>query len=226
MTRDYDEEETTTETPTTETTRKPNANGDTPRASRIVRGGWTAVDAVKNADSPFAQRLRVTEEVQLIKFIDDEPYAAWRQHWIERTGQKSFTCLADLDERGCPLCEAGDRPSLRFAFNVALLTPGEASVNKSLEVGPRVIDQLKNFHNTPHTGPLTKHYWAISRTGKGATSATNLQVVRERDLVEWKCEPADEEISVFLKHSAYTADVISIPNRTDLVKIAAEEFGN
>jgi hypothetical protein len=45
-------------------------------------------------------------------------------------------------------------------------------------------------------------------------------------LVEWKCEPADEQIAVYLKHSAYTADVIQIPNRADLVRIAAEEFGN
>src|SRR5690606_1168892 len=102
----------------------------------------------------------------------------YRQHWLDgRKGQKSFTCIKDFNDKGCPLCKAGNRPSAKFAFNVAEVLEAEdgeavASI-KSLEVGPRLIDQLSNFNTDPKTGPLTKHYWLVRRTGKGSTSQTS-----------------------------------------------------
>ena len=193
-----------------------------PQARTLVRGGWGSVDAVKNADSPFAQRLKVADEPQIIKFLDDEPYASWRQHWIERQGQKSFVCIGEFDDKGCPLCDSGDRPSVRIAFNVALLIAGEEPVIKSYEVGPRVIDQLKNFHTDPRTGPLSKHYWAVSKTGKGATTATSHQLVKDRDLEEWGIAEIDDAGLKGLISRSYTADIISIPSRKDLIDIANE----
>ena len=193
-----------------------------PQARTLVRGGWGSVDAVKNADSPFAQRLKIADEPQIIKFLDDEPYASWRQHWIERQGQKSFVCIGEFDDKGCPLCDSGDRPSVRIAFNVALLIAGEEPVIKSYEVGPRVIDQLKNFHTDPRTGPLSKHYWAISKTGKGATTATSHQLVKDRDLEEWGIAEIDDAGLKGLISRSYTADIISIPSRKDLIDIANE----
>ena len=195
---------------------------DKPQGRTLVRGGWGSVDAVKNADSPFAQRLKVGDDPQIIKFLNDEPYASWRQHWIERQGQKSFVCIGDFEDKGCPLCDSGDRPSVRIAFNVALLLPGEEPVLKSYEVGPRVIDQLKNFHTDPRTGPLSKHYWAVSKTGKGATTATSHQLVKDRDLEEWGIDEITDAGLKSLVGKAYTADIINIPTRKDLVDIANE----
>lgn len=196
---------------------------DTVQARPVIKRGWGAADAVKNADSPFAQRLKVTEEPSIIKFLEDEPYASFRSHWVERSGQKSFTCIADSDPRGCPLCDMGNRPSVKFAFNVALVTDSGSSV-KSYEVGSRVIDQLKNFHTDPRQGPLSKHYWAVSKTGKGSTSATNHQMVKERDLEdEWNLSPISEDEMRILHKAAYTPDIVSIPKRKDLLTIAAEE---
>jgi hypothetical protein len=193
-------------------------------ASRVIRRGWGAADSVKHADSPYAQRLRVMEDPIVIKFLEDEPYASYRQHWVERSGQKSFTCIADIDPKGCPLCDAGSRPSTRFAFNVVLLSPDSDSTIKSYEVGPRVIDQLKNFHNDPRQGPLSKHFWAVSRSGKGATSATNHQLVKDRDLEEWNLtEPTAEELKDF-RNKSYTPDIIQIPSRKDLQQIALEDL--
>jgi hypothetical protein len=208
----YDEDTMTEEAPVT-------------KGRTLVRGGWGSVDAVKNADSPFAQRLKVTDDPQIIKFLNDEPYASWRQHWVERQGQKSFVCIADFDEKGCPLCDAGSRPSIRIAFNVALLIPGEEPVLKSYEVGPRVIDQLKNFHTDPRTGPLSKNYWAVSKTGKGATTATAHQPVKERDLEEWGLTNIDDSQIKALVGKSYTADIISIPSRKDLLDVANEDIG-
>lgn len=205
---------------------------DTPSRSsapkaRIIRGGWGAVEQAKNADSQFAQKLRVVEDPIIIKFLEDEPYATYRQHWVERPGQKSFTCIADIDPSGdCPLCKSGNRPSTRFSFNVVLLSPDMEPLLKSYEVGPRVIDQLKNFHTDPRQGPLSKHYWAVSRSGKGATSSTNHQLVKERDLEEWGIDSLDEsDFKVFLKQ-AYTSDIIPIPSRKDLIKIVSEDLSD
>lgn len=195
-----------------------------PVARTIIRGGWNAVEETKNADSPFAQRLKVTEDPIIIKFLNDEPYASWRQHWVERQGQKSFVCIADIDSNGCPLCDAGSRPSVRIAFNVALLVAGEEPVLKSYEVGPRVIDQLKNFHTDPRTGPLSKNYWAVSKTGKGATTATAHQLVKERDLEEWGLEALTDGHLKSLNGKAYTADIIAIPSRKDLLSVADEDL--
>lgn len=205
-----------------ETMEKEETVMEKPQARTLVRGGWGSVDAVKNADSPFAQRLKVADDPQIIKFLNDEPYASWRQHWIERQGQKSFVCIGDFEDKGCPLCDSGDRPSVRIAFNVALLLPGEEPVLKSYEVGPRVIDQLKNFHTDPRTGPLSKHYWAVSKTGKGATTATSHQLVKDRDLEEWGIDELSEAGLKALVGKAYTADIINIPTRKDLVDIANE----
>jgi len=195
-----------------------------PSGARVIRRGWGAADAVKHADSPFAQRLRLLDDPIVIKFLEDEPYASFRQHWIERSGQKSFTCISDIDPKGCPLCDAGSRPSTRFAFNVVLLSSDSEPSVKSYEVGPRVIDQLKNFHNDPRQGPLSKHYWAVSRSGKGATSATNHQLVKDRDLEEWGLDALTDSDVKALRGKAYGPDIIAIPSRKDLQQIALEDL--
>lgn len=192
-------------------------------AARVIKRGWGAAEQVKNADSAFAQRLKISEEPIIIKFLEDEPYASFRRHWIERQGQKSFTCVADFDPKGCPLCDIGNRPSTQFAFNVVQITDGEP-LNKSFEIGNRVIDQLKNFHTDPRQGPLSKHYWAVSRTGKGTTSATNLQMVKERDLEdEWNVSPLSDSDLSRLSRTSYDPEIIPITDRKTLQTVAAEE---
>lgn len=201
-------------------------DGNKQKATRVIKRGWAAADKLKNADSPYAQRLRVTEEPVIIKFLEDAPYATFRQHWVERSGQKSFTCIGDIDDRGCPLCKAGNRASMRIAFNVALMSDdGDHSV-KSYEVGIRVLDQLRTFDQDPRQGPLSKHYWAVSRSGKGATAATNHQLVKDRDLEEWNLEPLSEsDLSGLLKES-YGPEIIQVPSRKTLMDICMEDLDN
>ncbi len=196
---------------------------DTPKP-RMIKRGWGAVESVVSSDSSFAQRLKVSDDPVIVKFLEDEPYAVLRQHWLERPGQKSFTCIADLSPKGCPLCDAGNRPSSRFNFNVALLSSTEDPMVKSYEVGARVIDQLKNFSVDPRQGPLTKNYWAISRSGKGARASTNHQMLRDRDLEDYGLEDLDEETLKRLKKKAYDASIIQIPEYKTLLDIAKEEL--
>lgn len=196
-----------------------------PADRKSIRRGWGAAEETKSADAPFAQRLKIVKEDQIIKFLEDDPYTSYRQHWIERQGQKSFTCISELHEKGCPLCAAGDRPAARFAFNVALLSADGDPVVKSYEVGPRVIDQLKNLHQSEKTGPLPKHYFAVSRTGSGPTSQTNHQMVKERDLEEeYNISPLTDDQIKALKAKAYNADIVSIPSYKTLQGIAKEEL--
>ena len=191
-------------------------------ASRVIKRGWAAAAQVKAAGSAYAQSLKVGEEPLIIKFLEDEPYASYRTHWVERAGQKSFVCISDIDAKGCPLCDAGNRPSHKFSFNVVLLNPGEEPTTKSYDVGTRVIDQLKNFHMDQRQGPLTKHYWAVSKTGKGTSTSTNHQMVRERDLGDFDVDAlTDVEIKSLAK-SAYTEEIIRIPGRKELLDIAEE----
>lgn len=198
---------------------------DRSQARRVIKRGWGNVDNTKQADSPYAQRLKISDKPIIVKFLEDEPYSSFRQHWVEREGQKSFTCISDMHPQGCPLCDAGHRPSARFAFNVALLNEDGDTVVRSYEVGPRVIDSLKNFHQDPRQGPLSKNYWALSRSGKGPTSQTNHQMVRERDLEEeWNISPLSIDTLEELKGQAYDESIIPIPSRKTLVGIAAEDM--
>jgi len=194
-------------------------------APRTIKRGWAAAENTKSASSIYAQNLKLTEDPVIIKFLEDEPYASFRQHWLsDRKGQKSFTCIADMEPKGCPLCAMGDRPATRFAFNVALLERNSEAVIRSYEVGPRVIDQLKNFHTDPRQGPLTKHFWAVSRTGKGTTSATHHQLVKERDLAEeWDVTALDESEIAALRAQAYGPEIIQISDYRTLQSIALEE---
>ena len=192
-------------------------------SARVVRAGWGSAERGSSEGGDFAKRLKVTNDIQIIKFLEDAPYARYRQHWVERKGQMSFTCIADFDAGvTCPLCEAGSRPSWRFNFNVVLMIPGESPVLRSYEVGARVIDQLKNFNEHPAMGPLPKHYWTVSRSGKGATTATNHQMVREGDLSDWGLQPLSEKALTTFQTDAYTDDIIRVPSRSTLASVAME----
>lgn len=190
--------------------------------SRIVRSGWGSADrTAPTSGDDFAKRLKVTDEVQIIKFLEDEPYARFRQHWVERKGQMSFTCIADAGN-SCPLCDAGSRASWRFNFNVVLLTSGEEPVLRSYEVGARVIDQLKNFNDHPAMGPLPKHYWTVSKSGKGATTSTNHQMVKKDDLNDWGIEALSKDSLEHFSSTAYTDEIIRTPSRKTLAEVALE----
>jgi hypothetical protein len=208
-------------------TRDEGSDVDLVKARRLIKRGWGNAEQARSANSPFAERLKFAEEPVLIKFLEDEPYTSYHQHWIDRKqGQRSFTCIADINPKGCPLCDAGDRPSLRTAFNVALLIDGEWLV-KSYEVGPRVFDSLKNFHQDRRMGPLSRHYWAVSKSGKGGTSQTNHQMVKADDLEDmWDADPISDAAMAKLKEKVYDESIVRIPNYNTLKQLVAEEFGD
>jgi hypothetical protein len=218
---DDDEDISTVATKERKRTEEPFPDNDERPARRVVRRGWGEASRTRDSDSPYAQRLKYGQSPILIKFLEDEPFAAFHQHWIDRQGQRSFVCLGD----DCPLCEAGNRASAQFCFNVLEITPGDEPRIRSFQFGPRVFDQVRNFHTDPRQGPISKHYWAISKSGEKSTSSTNFQMVRERDILdEWGIKPLTDDDINDLRRDAYTEEIIQIPTRKQLLEIAAEDL--
>jgi len=189
-----------------------------PKSTRAVRKGWGGAKRVKEQSSDFADELKISDEAVLIKFLEDEPFASYRQHWIEREGKKSFTCLED----DCPLCDIGDRPAGRYAFNILLLSEGEPT-NKVWIVGNRLEGTLENYAKDKKTGPLTRHYWSVSRTGKGSNTQYNIQMVKERDLEDdWEVEPLEEDVIKRYAKNCWDDSAVGLQTRKQLQAIADE----
>lgn len=200
-----------------------------PKKPRVVpknlKGGWGAADKVKSDSSSYANRVKVTTKEQLIKFLEDAPYVSYAQHWIPRTGQQSFICIAKEDPKGCPLCDSGDSPAARVCFNVAMIDEdGGDPVLMSLEASSTTAESIKNYHNEPRTGPISKHYWAIKKASDKKTATTVLNMVRERDLdEEWQVDPITPEQIKALKKEMYGPDIVNLPSRKQLLEIVAED---
>lgn len=154
-------------------------------------GGWGAFNKIKS--SGFLDRFTPTNEIKLIKLLDDAPVKAYRQHWVNNSplAKKSFVC----EGRGnCPLCDkVGDKPQVRVLFNVVDLS-GNAPEVKTWTVGSMLTEILSNMAQNKATSPLnrTDLYWAVSSSGGGTKGkiSYNVNPVKARDLVEdYQTEP-------------------------------------
>lgn len=191
---------------------------DAPKAS----GGWGTYSKQKSESGDFPENLKITDEQVLIKFLEDEPFVVYKQHWIERTGKKSFTCL----ENGCPLCDdLGDRPRLQVSFNVVDLSSDPEI--KIWTVGTRVAGQLKKFSQDKKTSPLSKEglYWAVSKSGKGSDTTYSIVPTKERDLVEdWDIEPLSAAEVQEFEGNVYGPSVVQYQTKKQLREVADESL--
>lgn len=196
---------------------------DTPdmpaKVGTTVQEGWGAAEALLNVETTeFPTDFKFSEEPQLVKFLQDRPFATYEQHWIERPkGKKSFVCMGD----GCPLCEIlGDKPRGKFAFNVLVLN-GEESKVQVLTAPPSLARQIKKAHDDERKGPIDKEFWEISRLGTGPQTQYTLNYVRGRDLAEeWKLsqETVNELVANAEPFSA--SEVVRETPRSELLEIA------
>jgi hypothetical protein len=190
-----------------------------PKVGTTVQEGWDAAESLLKVETTeFPQDFRFSEEPQLVKFLQDRPFATYEQHWIERPkGKKSFVCMGD----GCPLCEVlGDKPRGKFAFNVLVLT-GDAPTVQVLTAPPSLARQIKKAHDDERKGPLDKEFWEISRLGTGPTTQYTLNFVRGRDLAEeWKLS-LDDVMALVADAVPFAADeVVRETPRSELLEIA------
>jgi len=212
----------------------PNVNADsyldsddenaTPKVGTTVQSGWDAASKILKStakDGEYPNDFKFSEESQLIKFIGDGPFRAYEQHWIDRSsGKRSFVCIADSDEDGCPLCDIlGDKPRGKFAFTVLVLS-GEETKTMILTAPPTLFRQIKAAHEDTKRGPLNKFYYSIARMGTGPQTTYSLERVRPTDLAEdWDLDPAQVE-GLVATATPFTPDVIWDTPRSELLEIA------
>ena len=186
-----------------------------------IRGGWSAGQQVMESSSPFAQNLKLDSNTQIVKFLDDAPYASYSRHWVERKGGvRPYVCLQSVGKE-CPLCDIGDRPQATSAFNVVLVGDDGGVVLKTWDVGTRIFSTLKNFATSSRQGGLSHGYYAVSKVGQKQQSQTLITPVRESLLFEdYGIEPPSPE--AITTAGRYDADIINVPSHKDLTEIAAE----
>jgi len=189
-----------------------------PKVGTTVQQGWDAFDSlVQENTSDFPTDFKFSESPQLVKFLEDQPFASYEQHWIERPkGKKSFVCIGEA----CPLCDVlGDKPRGKFAFNVLVLS-GESQGVQIMTAPPSLARQIKKAHDDERKGPLSKEFWEVSRLGSGPTTQYTLNFVRGRDLAEeWKLS-TDAVSELVAAAVPFTAEVIRETPRSEMLEVA------
>lgn len=192
-----------------------------------IKGGWTEGDKQMASTSSYAQTLKLEEKAQVIKFLEDTPYANFRRHWVERTTKdgksiRAYGCPKTVGKE-CPLCEAGDRPQAVSAFNIVIVGDDDNLVLKSWDVGPRLFAVLKGYANDPKIGPLTKGFFIASRTGKRGTTQHNVAPVSRTALEEdYDITPPSKDDLEKMAKDKYTPAIVEIAKAKDLRELAEE----
>lgn len=198
-----------------------------PKHGTTVQSGWDLANRLlkqTERDSSLPVDYKWEETAQLVFFPQDEPFFAFNQHWIEREGKKSFTCIAspsfEDDAQDCPLCaQLGDTPRFRAVFNVVPLSSEQPSM-QVLYSGIQFYRQIDGINSDPKLGPLTKHFWSLSRKGKGLQTEFFINRVKVTDLVEdWGIDPQKVATQVSgLK--PYDKSIIQVPTQKELHEVA------
>jgi hypothetical protein len=191
-----------------------------PAHGTTVQAGWDAASTVltpkKSGDYPTD--FRYSEELQLVRFLENEPFAVYEQHWVEKEGKKSYVALGDDD----PLTViAGLKPRPKFAFNVLNLSADQPEV-QVLTAPTSLARMLRAANDDPRRGPLTKYYWAISRSGMGPQTTFTLDRVRPSDLEEeWNLSHETVE-EVANNAPRYDSSIIKVASHEEHQQIARQ----
>jgi hypothetical protein len=188
-----------------------------PKHGTSIQAGWGAADDLLKPKGDYPNDFKFTDSLQLVKFLQDEPFSVYQQHWLDRAeGKRSFVCLGD----DCPLCDIlGDKPRGKFAFNVVVVSDEDAPV-QILTAPPTFARQLRAASDDPKRGPLSKFYWAISRQGTGPQTTYTLERVRTSDLAdEWDLDP--EVLDTAIEEAVpYGPETVYVTPKTELLTIA------
>ena len=210
------------ETPTTEVLEEifqAEDETESPERSSVIQTGWAAAKkAVQKSNKTFATDFRFDEDVQLIKFIGNEPMS-FMQHWVNRPGKKSFISIGEGD----PLVAVGSKPDQKFAFTVLNLSDEDPQLQLMI-VGVRLCGQLEKLDSDKKTGPLNRSdiYWAVIKSGTGTKTSYSVTPVKERDLAEdWGIDPvAASELIKTMKPLG--PDALHTSTKAELAEIARE----
>lgn len=192
-----------------------------------VYRGRTAIKKNRPVSEASKKFFYWDEEPQLVKFLDEEPWA-YDQHWVKRDGKQSFPCSGS----GCPLCAIGVKVEQKVVYTVVNLTPrkGDEPLVQTLEVSLTNDETLQTLDADSKTGPLSRLWWAISRsekkTGSRKSYSYSFLPVKDRDLDEdWGVDLDEAEDAVEAAEVPTFTDVIGKWTRSSLQEIADEVMG-
>lgn len=201
-----------------------------------VAGGWGAWRENKAKMSNFGEDFKVDYNRRyLIRILDDEPFAAFGQHWLDdmpKGERKSYVCLGE----DCPLCDIlSDKPRPLALFNVVEFVEekkGRETVMtpklKVWQTGPGIVQILEGYADDPQMSPLSDFYWQVSKSKSGKKGPTNYQItkVKDRDVQDdWDMDPlSDEELADFDKEK-FDSSFVRKDDPEELTEIA-EEYAN
>lgn len=194
---------------------------------QVSMGRDAVREARKNAQDSNSRFFRWSENEQIVRFMDEGLFS-YESRWVKRQGRQSFPFLGEGD----PLEAIGVKKSTRIVYPIVNFSQGEPTV-QSLEVTVTIDGILEGHDANPKTGPLSRHYWSLSRTPsqqKGAGGMTkynyHIQMVKARDLEEdWGIdEDAAEEF--YQSSEALTpTEVLGKVSIHELQQIADEIMG-
>jgi len=186
----------------------------------VVQSGWDAAEKSSVASGDFPSEFKFTDgEYQIIKFLDPNgPFAVYKQHFLSQktSGKRSYISLGAND----PLCvKLGSKPEDKKAFSIANLSVPGGVERQMMIASPRLYKTLHAAHFSP-AGPLTKNYWAISRTGKMQSTVYHLNPVKARDLLEdWGIDVESQEAAIAAL-TPFEASAIKAPTWEELEAVA------
>jgi hypothetical protein len=185
----------------------------------IISSGWAAAKAGSVVKGDYPVEFKASEEAQLVKFIDNDesiPFATYRQHWLNKEGQRSFTCLGAR----CPLCrELADKAELKRAFTVVNLSA--VPFQRQIIVASNRFFDIIAAAESGKQGPLKKNYWSITRTGSKQSTNYFMQSVKPADLQEeWQLDPAvvENELKAFAPYDTTAIRIASFETLQQIVK--------
>ena len=148
-----------------------------------IGSGWDDAEKLSVSTSQYPTEFRQSDRAQLIKFLDPSgPFATYKMHFLSQKteGKRSYVCLGAV----CPLCNIlGHKAEDKRSFTIVNFSADTGFTRQILTATPRLYRTLAQA-NSEKFGPLNKHFWSLSRTGKMQTTVYNLIPVKERDLVE------------------------------------------
>jgi len=195
--------------------------------------GWVQPKESKQGSGVYDKEFKVQENVfQVIKFFGTGPFFRYKEHYIRQitSGKRSFICPTSVDASAkCPICATNvgkvpdecNYPSEKYAFTVLNLSWPEGPKRQQWIVGGQIYNLLFPLEHGS-TGPLSRNYWAISRTGPAGLQAKyTIQAVKGRDLAEdWQLDESVAEREV-AKVVPFTGADILMPTNEQLLEAAS-----
>ncbi len=195
---------------------------DSSSSSRTPRRGFAGFKKTREETTSFDD-FKLTDEEVLVKFLEDEPFAAYAEHGLYqelREGQRVWICLRPEEE--CAICDTGHDPRAVGLFNIVVMPEDGNPALKVLKAGPALAKILETKAKLK-TGPLSKEYYSLSQSpGKNDGPVVySVEVVRERDLEEdWKEKPfSDDELAEF-RDKMNDETFVKYPSKSDVKDVA------